>query len=219
MLPVQALIPLIFCAAPLSSGQENLPTLPEAIQLFQLESMNNQRETIERQERVIVEQRARIVELEGEIIAKDLLIEKCEAEKTQLRVGCESTIQYMGNVMLQHNKVMLEGQKLLGSQAQGSMLRFEEQKTKRGAPSLTSVAASSTLSLLLSIAPTTNQTNHSHPPSNKDCLAPDWFECDNKRCIVAACKCDKQNDCMDCTACCLFSRGEDEDRKTIYKSY
>ena len=120
MLPVQALIPLIFCAAPLSSGQENLPTLPEAIQLFQLESMNNQRETIERQERVIVEQRARIVELEGEIIAKDLLIEKCEAEKTQLRVGCESTIQYMGNVMLQHNKVILEGQNLLESQ--GSML-------------------------------------------------------------------------------------------------
>ena len=62
--------------------------------------------------------------------------EKCEEEKTQLRVGCESTIQYMGNVMLEHNKVMLEGQKLLGSQ--GNMLRFEEEKTKTGAPTLTS---------------------------------------------------------------------------------
>ena len=36
----------------------------------------------------------------------------------------------MGDVMLQHNKVMLEGQKLLGPQ--GNMLRFEEEKTKTG---------------------------------------------------------------------------------------
>ena len=121
--------------------------------------------------------------------------EKCEEEKTQLRVGCESTIQYMGNVMLEHNKVMLEGQKLLGSQ--GNLLRFEEEKTKTGAPTPTSVASSSTLSPLLSIAPTTNLTDHSHPSPEEDCLPPDWFECHNKRCIVAAWKCDKENDCMD----------------------
>ena len=173
MLPAQTLILLILSSAPITRGQDNLPMLPQAIQQFQLESMNNQRATIESQERVIAEQQARIAELEGELTAKDLLIgliraeatqlredfavkseeekEKCEAEKTQLRVGCESTIQYMGNVMLQHNKVMLEGQKLLGSQ--GNLLRFEEEKTKTGAPTLTSVAASSTLSPLLSIAP------------------------------------------------------------------
>ena len=27
--------------------------------------------------------------------------------------------------------------------------------------------------------------------------APDWFECHNKRCIVAAWMCDHENDCMD----------------------
>ena len=27
--------------------------------------------------------------------------------------------------------------------------------------------------------------------------APDWFECHNKRCIVAAWICDHENDCMD----------------------
>ena len=27
--------------------------------------------------------------------------------------------------------------------------------------------------------------------------APDWFECHNKRCIVASWKCDDENDCMD----------------------
>ena len=81
MLPVQALLHLIFFAPPLTRGQANLPTLPEAIELFQLESMNNLRETIRSQEGVLAEQQERTAELEGEHVAKDLLIGSMAAPK------------------------------------------------------------------------------------------------------------------------------------------
>ena len=74
-------------------------------------------------------------------------------------------------------------------------------------PGLHSVAASS------AVAPSLTSTTPlpGHPSSHKDCKvgdtihpqtnvwyqAPDWFECHNKRCIVAAWMCDHENDCMD----------------------
>ena len=203
LLLVQALLLLLFSVPPMTAGQANLPTLPEAIRLLQLESMNNQRETIESQERVITEQQARISELEGELAAKNLLIdstiaentrlreefavksveekEQCETEKTQLRAEfageilekeakCEaertelesqnseemervvaklqqreSTILYMSNVMLQHNKVMLEGQNLLESQANTIREANEELKRQRNGSSICEAAANSTV--------------------------------------------------------------------------
>ena len=201
MLP--ALLLLILSSPPITAGQANLPTLPEAIQLFQLESMNNQREMIKSQERVITDQRARIAELEGELAAKNLLIgsttaentrlreefavksvdekEQCETEKAQLRAEfsgemveeeakceekrtelksqntqemervvtklqqCKSTNVYMGNVILQHNKVMLEGQDLLESQANTIKEANEELKIQHNGSSICETAANSTL--------------------------------------------------------------------------
>ena len=57
-------------------------------------------------------------------------------------------------------------------------------------PNLHSGSASPVVSIASS-------TDHSHPSSIEDCEAPDWFECHNKRCIVAAWMCDHENDCMD----------------------
>ena len=210
----------------LITGQaEDLPTLPEAIQLFQLESMNNLRQTIQSQEGVIRGQVTRIAELEGILEDKELLIvsmtaegrrekalcetekeesdaeisecqaektrvreefaakekERCEAEKTQLReefssqileketkceearieienqttqdlerMGtklqhCKSTIIYMGSVMLQNNQGMLEGQRLLESQAKTIKEANEEIKRQRDGLLICEAAANSTV--------------------------------------------------------------------------
>ena len=202
MLTAQAMLLLIFLL-PRTTGQANLPTLPEAIQLFQLESMNNLRETIQSQEKEITEKKLQIVELKEEITAQDLLIgsitaentqlreefaaksvdesEQCETEKTQLRtelageilkgetkcgekrmeieslnkreqerIGttlqqCESTILYMGNVMLQHNKVMVESHNLLESQADTIKEANEEIKRRQNVPLICETAAKSTV--------------------------------------------------------------------------
>merc|ERR1712032_238079 len=198
LLSVQVLLLLIFFAHTQGRGQANLPTLPEAIELFQLESMNNLRETIRSQESAMAEQRARIAELEGEHVAKDLLIgsmaaentqlreefaaknvdekERCETEKTQLREEfaaeilegesrcekerievahdmertsaklqqCESTIIYMGNVMLQNNQTMLETENLLESQANTIKEANEEIKRQRNGSLICEAAANST---------------------------------------------------------------------------
>ena len=74
-----------FPGPPISVGEANLPTLPEAVQLFQLESMNKKREEIESQEKEIREQRARITEIEGDLATKDLLIASKTAEITRLK--------------------------------------------------------------------------------------------------------------------------------------
>ena len=202
MLPVKALLLLIFFAPSLIRGQANLPTLPQAIELFQLESMNNLRETIQRQEGAMAEQGARIAELEGEHVAKDLLIgsmaventqlreefaaknveekDRCETEKTQLREDfaaeilegesrcenerievenqnthdmerrsaklqqCESTVVYMGNVMLQNNQTMLKTQNLLESQANTIKEANQEIKRQRNGSLICEAAANST---------------------------------------------------------------------------
>jgi hypothetical protein len=75
----------------LITGQaEDLPTLPEAIQLFQLESMNNLRQTIQSQEGVIRGQVTRIAELEGMLEDKDLLIVSMTAEGRREKALCET---------------------------------------------------------------------------------------------------------------------------------
>ena len=144
-----------------------------------------------------------MAELEGELVAKDLLIgslttnntklreelvvksmeekERCKAEKTQLieecavevldgeatfdemRVEmesqntqelemmgtelqqCESTVKYMANVMLQNNKVMLEGQKLLESQASTINEANDEIKRQRNGSLTCETAANFTV--------------------------------------------------------------------------
>jgi len=44
---------------------------------------------------------------------------------------------------------------------------------------------------------TSPSSSDENPFMMDDCKAPDWFECHNKRCIVASWKCDDENDCMD----------------------
>ena len=110
MVPVQALL-LIGVSVPIITGQTNLPTLPEAIQLFQVESMNKLRQTIQDQESVIADQQAKIADLDIAVLsleeAMDLLSkglsrlreetetkteeakEVCEAEKAHLREKCD----------------------------------------------------------------------------------------------------------------------------------
>ena len=51
MMPVQHLLLLLFFPALPITGHPNRPALPEAIQLFQMETMNNLRQTIQEQER------------------------------------------------------------------------------------------------------------------------------------------------------------------------
>ena len=62
------LLLLFFTLNCMNLGLATLPTLPEAIQLLQLESINDLKETIRDQESVIAEQEAKIAKLEGEKI-------------------------------------------------------------------------------------------------------------------------------------------------------
>ena len=75
----------------LITGQaEDLPTLPDAIQLFQLESMNKLRQTIQSQEGIITDQQTRIEELESALADKDLLIVSMTAEGRRENAQCET---------------------------------------------------------------------------------------------------------------------------------
>ena len=181
--------------------------------MFQLESMNNLKEVIRSQEKVMMEQQARMEELEEEHSAKELAIasiteenarlraefaaksteekarfeselaelrgelaakiveekQQCETEKTQLAEEfaeerlesesenaqeleraetklqqCQSTIDYMGGVMLQNNKVMLEEQTLLASHANTIQEANEEIKRQRNSTLICEVAANTT---------------------------------------------------------------------------
>ena len=135
MVAVRALL-LILLSAPTIRGRTNLPTLPEAIRLFQVESTNKLRQTIQDQESVIAEQQARIAELEND---------GCHTSRVLWDVGdigglelkrmttkleqCESTVVYMGNVMVQVNKVMSERQSLV--EAQAAIIREADEEIGR----------------------------------------------------------------------------------------
>ena len=56
----------------LKIGHASLPTLPEAIQLLQLESINDMKETIRDRESVIADQEAKIAKLEAEKIEMEI---------------------------------------------------------------------------------------------------------------------------------------------------
>ena len=118
---IYGLLLLIASALPTGKGQEaNLPTLPEAIQLLQLESMNELRETIQDQEVIIADQQAKIAKLEEDLEAKDELIVTLKAEKSQL------TVEYAEKVL--ESKSQCEEEKLeLESQ---KMKELEKMKTK-----------------------------------------------------------------------------------------
>ena len=92
MSPIKSLCILALCAPLVTSGETNLPTLPEAIELFQLETVNDLRRTIARQEEVIEEQQARIKELEEESTSKDAVIDSKTTEIARLRENFAKTI-------------------------------------------------------------------------------------------------------------------------------
>ena len=77
-----------------TTGEADLPTLPEAIQLFQLESMNKLRQTIQIQEGVITEQQTRMEALEEALADKSREILRCETDHTsevrRLSSTCET---------------------------------------------------------------------------------------------------------------------------------
>lgn len=83
-MPVQLLLLLVFSAPPIA-GQNNTPTLPQVMQLFQLDTMNKLRQTIEDQERVISAQEEKMAMLEDENASMDETIDVLTAEYTQLR--------------------------------------------------------------------------------------------------------------------------------------
>ena len=94
-----------------------LPSLPEAIQLLQLESINELKETIRDQESVIAEQEVKIGKLEDE--KTEIESQKSrELEKMGTKVQQhEAAMSYMVDVMLQNNRLVEEQQQMLESQA------------------------------------------------------------------------------------------------------
>ena len=114
---------LIASALPTGKGQEaNLPNLPEAIQLLQLESMNELRKTIQDQEVIIADQQAKIEKLEENLGAKDELIVTLRAEKSQLTVESAEKV-FESKSQCEKEKMEIESQK---------MKELEKMKTKLG---------------------------------------------------------------------------------------
>ena len=87
---VLLMVLLIGLSAPIIRGETNLPTLPEAIQLFQVETMNKLRQTIQDQESVIAKQQARIVYLENDVAGLEETMDMLSVEFTQLRKEYEA---------------------------------------------------------------------------------------------------------------------------------
>ena len=85
MVAVRALL-LILLSAPTIRGRTNLPTLPEAIRLFQVGSTNKLIQTIQDQESVIAEQQARIAELENDVATLDVTRKGCSGTLVTLEV-------------------------------------------------------------------------------------------------------------------------------------
>ena len=120
---ISGLLLLIASALPTGKGQEaNLPNLPEAIQLLQLESMNELRKTIQDQEVIIADQQAKIAKLEENLGAKDELIVTLRAEKSQLTVESAEKV-FESKSQCEKEKMEIESQK---------MKELEKMKTKLG---------------------------------------------------------------------------------------
>ena len=137
------LLLVLFAFLRVTKGETGLPTLPEAVRLFQLESMNKLKQTIREQESAISEKQAKIDKFEGEIATKDELISSLTAANSQLReeavkgkercdeekAQCEATVVFMADVMLQNNQLLVESQNLL--EAQGNTIKEANEEIKR----------------------------------------------------------------------------------------
>jgi len=183
-MPAQLLLLLVFSASPIA-GQNNPPSLPEVIQLFQLDTMNKLRQTIQDQESVISEQQKKMAKLEDENAKMDETIDlltaeftqlredfsaktaeankSCEAEKTHMREEfdlemltrekqcgeeealerirselqqCESTVLYMGKLMVESNQVTPERQNLTEAESENTKEAKEEIKRQQWKDSL-----------------------------------------------------------------------------------
>ena len=101
---VQLLLLLFFSASPIT-GHPKPPSLPEAIQLFQMEMMNQMMQTMRDQEGVISEQQVKIAKLEDENAG----CQELERMRSRLQ-QCESTVLYMVNLMVQNNEDTVEAE-------------------------------------------------------------------------------------------------------------
>ena len=120
------LLLLTLCA---QIGRATIPTLPDAIQLLQLESIKDLENTVEDQHRLIADQEAIIAKLEREKTEMEVEIKR-EREKMGIKVeGHQAALSYMTDVMLQSNKLMREQQKTLESQA--NMIKDTSEEVKR----------------------------------------------------------------------------------------
>ena len=151
------LLLVLFAFLRVTKGETGLPTLPEAVRLFQLESMNKLKQTIREQESAISEKQAKIDKFEGEIATKDELISSLTAANSQLReealkekercdeekAQCEATVVFMADVMLQNNQLLVESQNLL--EAQGNTIKEanEEIRKQMNSSSICQAAADS----------------------------------------------------------------------------
>merc|ERR1711971_172947 len=110
---------------PLPKLQEevDLPTLPEAIQLFQLESMNKLRQTIQSQEEAISEKQTRIEELGRALADKDLLIVSMTEEGRREKAQCETENTRLAEEFAEEKEVEKE-------QFAAEMAQCETEKTQ-----------------------------------------------------------------------------------------
>jgi len=109
---ISLLLLLISSGLPKAKGQEaNLPSLPEAIQLLQLESMNELRETIQHKEIYIAALEEDLAKLEEDIRAKDEWIVTLTAEMSILREKSDRRA-LRSKTRCEEEKMELESQKM-----------------------------------------------------------------------------------------------------------
>jgi len=89
---------LLFSALHATTGQTPLPTLPDAVRLFQLDSMNKLKEAVREQEGIIAENQAKIAELEADSVSKDELIASTTAENNRF----QQTVREQENIIAEN---------------------------------------------------------------------------------------------------------------------
>jgi len=89
---------LLFSALHATRGQTPLPTLPDAVRLFQLDSMNKLKEAVGEQEGIIAENQAKIAELEADSVSKDELIASTTAENNRF----QQTVREQENIIAEN---------------------------------------------------------------------------------------------------------------------